>query len=75
MVRVFSHRQIAIVAITCARFGDYSRRSFPKFSAWTPYSQGAVFRSGDKYFWIDWIPGYTIDSPGMAGQFGDGIFT
>ena len=26
MVRVFSH-QIAIVAITCARFGDYSRRS------------------------------------------------
>ena len=74
MVRVFSH-QIAIVAITCARFGDYSRRRFPKLSAWTPYSQGAIIRSRDKNFWIDWIPCYTIDCPGMASQLSDGIFT
>ena len=74
MVRVFRH-QIAIVAITCARFGDYSRRRFPKLSAWTPYSQGAIIRSRDEYFWIDWIPCYTIDCPGMASQLSDGIFT
>ena len=74
MVRVFSH-QIAIVAITCARFGDYSRRRFPKLGAWTPNSQGAIIRSRDKNFWIDWIPCYTIDCPGMASQLSDGIFT
>ena len=50
-------------------------RIFSESITWSPNSQSAVIWAWDYHFWVDRVPGYTVYSLFVPGQFSYGVFT